>query len=42
MRYVVPDVVLVNQDGARVRLQSLIESGKPVVLDFIYGTCTTI
>ena len=32
----------VNQDGARVRLKSLIESGKPVVLDFIYGTCTTI
>ena len=42
MRYAVPDVVLVNQDGAKVRLQSLIESGKPVVLDFIYGTCTTI
>ena len=42
VRYAVPDVVLVNQDGARVRLQSLIESGKPVVLDFIYGTCTTI
>ena len=42
VRYEVPDVVLVNQDGARVRLRSLIESGKPVVLDFIYGTCTTI
>jgi protein SCO1/2 len=42
VRYAVPDVVLVNQDGTRVRLQSLIESGKPVVLDFIYGTCTTI
>ena len=41
-RYVAPDVVLVNQDGARVRLQSLVESGKPVILDFIYGTCTTI
>jgi len=41
-RYVAPNVVLVNQDGARVRLQSLTESGKPVVLDFIYGTCTTI
>ena len=41
-RYAVPDVVLVNQDGARVRLQSLTESGKPVILDFIYGTCTTI
>jgi len=42
VRYDVPDVVLVNQDGARVRLRSLIDSGKPVVLDFIYGTCTTI
>ena len=42
VRYAVPDVVLVNQDGARVRLQSLTEPGKPVVLDFIYGTCTTI
>jgi protein SCO1 len=42
VRYAVPDVVLVNQDGAKVRLQSLTESGKPVVLDFIYGTCTTI
>ena len=42
VRYAVPDVVLVNQDGAKVRLQSLVESGKPVVLDFIYGTCTTI
>jgi protein SCO1/2 len=42
VRYTVPDVVLVNQDGAKVRLQSLTESSKPVVLDFIYGTCTTI
>jgi protein SCO1/2 len=42
VRYAVPDVVLMNQDGARIRLRSLTESGKPVVLDFIYGTCTTI
>ena len=42
VRYAVPDVVLVNQDGARIRLKSLIESDKPVVLDFIYATCTTI
>jgi protein SCO1/2 len=41
-RYDVPDVVLVNQDGARVRLHDLAGSHKPVVLDFIYGTCTTI
>jgi len=41
-RYDIPDVVLVNQDGAKIRLKSLIESDKPVVLDFIYATCTTI
>ncbi|NJD56426.1 MAG: SCO family protein [Nitrospirae bacterium] len=41
-KYAVPDVTLVNQDGRKVRLLSLINSGKPVMLDFIYGTCTTI
>jgi len=41
-KYAVPDVTLVNQDGKKVKLVSLINSGKPVMLDFIYGTCTTI
>ncbi|NVN97824.1 MAG: SCO family protein [Geobacteraceae bacterium] len=40
--YTMPDVTLVNQNGARVKLRSLITSDKPVVVDFIYGTCTTI
>lgn len=40
--YSLPDVVLVNQDGKRVGLKSLIEVGRPVVVDFIYATCTTI
>jgi len=40
--YVIPDVVLINQNGERVRLKKLIESDKRVVVDFIYGTCTTI
>lgn len=40
--YSLPDVVLMNQDGKRVRLKSLLESGKPVIVDFIFGTCTTI
>jgi len=40
--YNVPDVTLVDQDGSRVRLKDLLETDKPVVLDFIYGTCTTI
>ena len=41
-RYVVPDVVLVNQDGAKVRLRKLMDTDKPVIMDFIFGTCTTI
>ena len=40
--YAVPDVVLINQDGAKVHFKKYIESGQPVMLDFIYGTCTTI
>ena len=41
-KYTVPDVVLINQDGKKVRLTSLLNSDQPVVVDFIYGTCTTI
>lgn len=41
-KYKIPDVVLINQDGKKVRLQSLLNSDTPVVVDFIYGTCTTI
>jgi len=40
--YAVPDVTLVDQDGAKVPLRSLLASDKVVVLDFIFGTCTTI
>jgi protein SCO1/2 len=41
-KYIVPDVVLVNQNGAKVRLKDHLQTDKPVVLDFIFGTCTTI
>lgn len=41
-RYTIPDIVLVNQDGKKVRLQSILKGDTPVVVDFIYGTCTTI
>lgn len=41
-QYSIPDVVLINQDGARVKLTSLLSGDQPVVVDFIYGTCTTI
>ena len=40
--YTIPDVTLVNQNGAKVRIKSLLQSDKPVVVDFIFGTCTTI
>ncbi len=36
------DVVLINQDGQKVQLKSLLDSGEPVVLNFIYLNCTTI
>jgi len=41
-RYTLPDVVLINQDGKKVRFSTLMNSDQPVVVDFIYGTCTTI
>jgi len=41
-RYTIPDVTLINQDGKKVRLASLLNSDQPVIVDFIYGTCTTI
>ncbi|OGQ00498.1 MAG: photosynthetic protein synthase I [Deltaproteobacteria bacterium RBG_19FT_COMBO_60_16] len=41
--YNVPPVTLVNQDGKKVDLQELLlRSKKPVLLDFVYATCTTI
>lgn len=40
--YQVPNVTLLNQDGKKVNLRSLIDSGKPVFVNFIFTTCTTI
>ena len=40
--YVIPDVTLINQNGAKVRLKTLLTSDKPVLVDFIFTTCTTI
>jgi protein SCO1/2 len=41
-KYVVPDVTLVNQNGARVNLRSLLSASNVVMIDFIFTTCTTI
>jgi len=40
--YTMPDVVLVNQNGEKVPLKTYLQSDKPVVVEFIFGTCTTI
>ena len=40
--YTVPNVTLVREDGKRVALASELDDGRPVVLSFIYTTCTTI
>ena len=42
VQYKIPDVTLVNQDGKKINFKQIINSDKPVILDFIYGTCTTI
>jgi len=41
-KYTIPDVVLIDQDGNKVRLKKLLEAEQPVAVDFIYATCTTI
>lgn len=38
----IPDVVLIDQHGDKVRLKSLMGDDKPVIVDFIFATCTTI
>lgn len=40
--YAIPDLKLVRSDGARVTLEKELNDGRPVLLDFIYTTCTTI
>jgi protein SCO1/2 len=42
VRYEPPDVTLVNQDGARVKLSQVLSADKPVLLKFFFTTCTTI
>ena len=37
----VPDVVLTDQDGMKVNLKSLLQTSRPVMLDFIYSSCST-
>ncbi|MEW6336131.1 MAG: SCO family protein [Acidobacteriota bacterium] len=38
----IPNLTLVAMDGTRVTLQDVLAPGKPVLLNFIFTTCTTI
>ena len=40
--YRIPELTLVRQDGVRVRFPQEIDDGRPVLLDFIYTSCTEI
>lgn len=40
--YQVPDVMLLSHEGQEVQLKTYLNTDKPVILDFIYGTCSTI
>lgn len=40
--YNIPDVVLLNQEGEKVKIKAYLDGEKPVIVNFIYGTCTTI
>lgn len=41
-RYTIPNVTLVSSTGAPVHLRALLQEPKPVLLQFVYTTCTTI
>jgi protein SCO1/2 len=38
----IPDVTLIDQDAQLVTLRELVEGKEVVMVDFIFGTCTTI
>jgi protein SCO1/2 len=40
--YTAPDVKLVRDDGKTVSLPAELDDGRPVILNFIYTSCTTI
>jgi protein SCO1/2 len=40
--YVVPDVKLLREDGRTVQLSRELNDGHPIVLNFIYTTCTSV
>ena len=41
-RYNAPEVTLIDQNGKRVPLKTIADSNRPVIVQFIFATCTTI
>jgi protein SCO1/2 len=40
--YKVPGLTLVRQDGTKVAFPAQLDDGRPVILDFIYTSCTAV
>jgi protein SCO1 len=40
--YQIPDVAMIDADGTTMRLRTILDTDKPVALNFIFTTCTTI
>jgi protein SCO1/2 len=41
-QYVIPDVTLLRDDGKQVNLPTELDDGRPLIVNFIYTSCTTI
>jgi protein SCO1/2 len=41
-KYLMPQVTLLNQNGQKVTLSKALDDGRPVLLNFIYTSCTTV
>src|SRR5436305_1510902 len=41
-QFEIPDVMLLRDDGKKVHLPAELDDGRPVVVNFIYTSCTTI
>jgi protein SCO1 len=41
-QFVIPDVTLLRDDGKPVKLPAELDDGRPLVVNFIYTSCTTI
>jgi protein SCO1/2 len=41
-QFLIPDVTVVRDDGTRVNLPAELNDGRPLVVNFIYTSCTTI